>query len=257
MDGALYIGAIGMDAQQRALDVVANNIANINTVGYKRSVVRFSELVACSGAQDGTVHLKPLTSADLAGVTVGDTTRVWTQGDLRQTGQALDLAIDGSGFIEVMGSSGHSLLWRGGTLKVNSDGYLATADGTVLHGLVAVPPTATKVTIASDGTLAALVDGESQTTELGKIELVMVKDPANLEEIGGGYYEAADPSETFVAQAGEDGAGRFVQGALESANVQLTDEMMSLLLLQRAYAANAQVAQAGDQLLAIANSLRR
>jgi flagellar basal-body rod protein FlgG len=257
VDGAFYIGAIGMDAQQRALDVTANNIANINTVGFKRSVVRFSELVAPSRVREGVTGVERLAASNLAGVAVGGTTRVWTQGDLSQTGQTLDLAIDGDGFIELMGTGGRSLLWRGGSLKINADGYLATADGTVLHGLVAVPQSATQLTIASDGTVSALASGESQATQLGKLDLVMVKDPSALNGIGGGYYEVPDPSETFIAQAGEEGAGRFVQGSLETSNVQLTDEMMSLLMLQRAYAANAQVVQAGDQLLSIANGLRR
>lgn len=255
MNGAFYIGAIGMSAQQQALDVVANNIANINTVGFKRSTVRFSELLSSVARPDAVARPGDLRDVGLSGVTIASTTRVWTPGDLRQTGQPLDLAIDGDGFLEVLGPAGRTMLWRGGTLKIDTDGYLAAADGTILKGLISVPVGASKLSISADGTVIATVDGESR--QLGQLDLVQVKDPDALTEIGSGYFEVADASETMTAKAGEDGAGRFVQGALESANVQLTDEMMSLLLLQRAYAANAQVAQAGDQLLAIANGLRR
>jgi flagellar basal-body rod protein FlgG len=257
MNGAFYIGATSLDAQQRALEVVANNIANINTVGFKRSAVQFSELVAPVRDADGN----PVAAADnannLAGVMVGGTPHVWTQGDLKQTGQQLDLAINGDGFLELMGPGGQSLLWRGGTMKVNEDGYLAAGDGTPLRAMISVPQGASSLTIGADGVVSALVNGQTQSQQIGQLELVMAKDPNSLIDTGNGYYQASDAGETYSAKPGLDGGGTLVQGSLETSNVQLTDEMTNLLLVQRAYAANAQVVQAGDQLMSIVNDLRR
>jgi flagellar basal-body rod protein FlgG len=255
MNGAFYIGAVGLDAQQRALDVVANNIANINTTGFKRSAVRFSELVA--PVRDGAdLPLAMRDRADgMAGATMAATPHVWTQGDLRQTGAQLDLAIKGDGFIEMMGPAGRTLLWRGGTLKVNEDGYLAAADGTALRAMISVPQGAGTIAIAADGTVSATVDGASQ--QLGQIDLVMAKSPDDLADAGNGYYEAADEASVTSVKPGDEGSGMLVQGSLEGSNTQLADEMTQLLLTQRAFAANAQIVQAGDQLMSIVNTLRR
>jgi flagellar basal-body rod protein FlgG len=253
MNGAFYIGAIGLDSQQRALEVVANNIANINTAGFKRSAVRFSELVASASNEFDAGA--PDAMSGLSGVSVSATPHIWTQGDLKQTGQPLDLAINGAGFLELLGPSGHALLWRGGSMKINADGYLAAADGTPLRAMISVPQDASALSIGSDGTVSASVG--TQTQQLGKLDLVMVKDPDSLIDAGDGYYQAVDAAQTSQVQPGDDGSGTLVQGAVEGSNVALSDEMVSLLLLQRAYAANAQVVQAGDQLMSIANGLRR
>jgi len=257
MNGAFYIGAIGLDAQQRALEVVANNIANINTTGFKRSGVSFSELIApTQNDADLPVALANRASM-MSGVAITSTPHVWTQGDLKQTGRQLDLAIDGQGFIELLGSTGQPLLWRGGSLKVNEDGYLSAADGTAMRAMISVPQGVTALAISRDGTVSAQISGASESQKLGQLDLVMVKDPDSLVDAGSGYYEPSDPAGVYTVQPGEDGGGTFAQGALESANVQLTDEMTTLLLTQRAFAANAQVVQAGDQLMSIVNSLRR
>jgi flagellar basal-body rod protein FlgG len=257
MNGAFYIGSVGLSAQQRALDVVANNIANINTIGFKRSAVRFADLVAPVRNELGVAIAASNRSPLLAGVAVTSTPHVWTQGELRTTGRPLDLAIDGQGFIECVGPSGRSLLSRGGMLKVNEDGYLSAADGTPLRAMISVPLETTSLLIARDGVVAAQIAGEDGTREIGRIELVMVKDPNGLVDVGGGYYEAPDAASTFTVEPGMTGGPSLAQGALESANVRLTDEMTELLLIQRAFAANAQVVQAGDQLTSIVNELRR
>jgi flagellar basal-body rod protein FlgG len=256
MNGAFYIGAIGLDAQQRALDVIANNIANINTNGFKRSVVQFSTLVAPTNDISTNNPASFDSIAGLAGVAVSATPHVWTKGDLQQTGQPLDVAIDGQGFIELLGPSGQNYLWRGGSMKINADGYLSTADGTILRAMISVPQGTTAINIASDGTINAAVSGQNSAQQLGRLDLVMVKDPDSLADAGNGFYEATDPSALFTVQPGEEGSGLLVQGALETANVKLADEMTNLLLTQRAFAANAQVVQAGDQLMSIVNGLR-
>jgi flagellar basal-body rod protein FlgG len=257
MNGAFYIGAAGLDAHGRALEVIANNIANINTIAFKRSAIRFSELVApVRGDTDLPVAL-PNRAASLSGVTVSGTPHVWTQGELTQTGQQFDLAIEGAGFVELMGPSGHSLLWRGGTLKVNEDGYLATADGTPLRAMISVPLGTSSLAIGRDGVVSAMVAGETESQRLGELEIAMVKDSGSLVDVGNGYYEAADAAGTYAVQPGEEGGPSLVQGSLESANVQLSEEMTNLLLIQRAFAASAQIVQAGDQLMSIVNGLRR
>lgn len=257
MNGAFYIGALGLDAQQRALDVVANNIANINTIGFKRQTTRFSELVASQRDGDDMPLAQSGLNETMSGVAVTGTPHVWSQGEITVTGQPYDLAISGNGFLELMGPSGRPVLWRGGTLKVNEDGYLAASDGTVLRSMVSVPQGATNLTIAPNGIVSALVDNAAQPRQIGRIDIAMVKDPDTLVDDGAGYYEASDPASVLTAEPGQEGSGQLVQGALESGNVQLTTEMVTLMLLQRAYAADAQVVQAGDQLMSIANELRR
>ncbi|MFI4973087.1 MAG: flagellar hook-basal body protein [Caulobacterales bacterium] len=256
MNGAFYIGATGLAAEQRALEVIANNIANINTPAFKRAEVRFSELVA----ENGGTSDQPLTTnglAPLLGVMVDSSPRLFAQGEITQTGKPLDLAIDGDGFIELMGPGGQAMLWRGGTLQVNSDGYLAGANGLPLKAMISVPTGSSQLSVGSDGKVQALLPGQTSPTEIGQIDLALPKDMTTLQSMNNGLYQTASESDLLTVAPGQDGGGVISPGALESSNVQLADEMITLLLLQRAYAANAQVVQAGDQLMSIANSLRR
>jgi flagellar basal-body rod protein FlgG len=256
MNGAFHIAAIGLEAQQRALDTIANNISNVNTPAFKRSGVRFSEMLA-SRADPATAR------ADLgadrvssAGV-MADTMFMLEQGGkLEATGRPYDLAIDGQGFVEVMGPGGETLLWRGGGLKVGEDGLLATAKGLPLKAGITVPDDASTIVIGADGVVKAKV-GEAEAVEIGQIMLVKAEDAAALQRLDGGFYRAADGARLLDAQPGEDGVGLLVQGSIEGSNVELTAEMVQLMLVQRAYAANAQIVQAADQLMGIANGLKR
>jgi flagellar basal-body rod protein FlgG len=255
MNGAFYIGVTGLGSQQRALDVIANNIANMNTPSFKRSEVRFSELVRGGGA--GGAAAGGDASAPMSGVTADANGRVFAQGDLRQTGKPLDLAISGDGFIELLGPGGQTMLWRGGTLSVNPDGYLSTADGTPLKAMISVPQGMTQIAIGRDGKVLGIADGDAGPAEIGQIDLVMARDPAGLAALDGGMFQAANEADLMIVAPGEEGSGALVQGSIENSNVQMSDEMVTMLLMQRAYAANAQVVQAGDQLMAIANQLKR
>jgi flagellar basal-body rod protein FlgG len=257
MNGAFYIGATGLDAQQRALDVIANNIANLNTPAYRRSVASFTSLMSTPRSADDLPLAEADGSAGMSGVRIASTNHDWTPGELRKTGSALDLAISGDGFLEVMGTAGQILLSRGGTLKVDADGYLADAAGRRLRANIAVPDGASSLTIGADGTVSAIMTGESAAREIGQIDLVQIHDPNDLVDRGNGCFEIADDAQTVAAKAGEDGAGTFVQGSIEQGNVNLSDEMVTMMLVQRAYSASAQVVQAGDQLMSIANGLRR
>lgn len=257
MNGAFYIGAIGLDAQQQALNVVANNIANINTTAFKRQMVQFSELVSGAHNSDSDASTPSLASVSGAGVAVNTAPRDWTQGTLTQTGHSLDLSIQGDGFIEVMGPAGSNLLWRGGTLEVDTDGYLATSDGNTLRAMISVPQGAQNLTISPTGVVTAQMNTTGQMRQIGQLDIALAKDPASLADEGGGYFRVTDDSDILSVKPGEEGGGTLVQGSLETSNVQLSNEMVNLLLVQRAYGANAEVVQAGDQLMSIANNLRR
>lgn len=258
MSGAFHIAAIGLDAQQRALDTIANNISNVNTPGFKRTGVRFSEILA--GQIDPTALRADLGQSLIApaGVRSDPLFLLNEEGRIEQTGQAMDVAIDGQGFIELMGPDGETLLWRGGTLKVGEDGLLATANGGLpLKAAISVPVDATAIEVSRDGLVRATVSGSATPVEVGQIMLVRVEDAEAVQRLDGGLYRVTDPARLRDAQPGEDGAGLLVSGAMERSTVELTAEMVQLMLVQRAYAANAQIVQAADQLMALANGLRR
>jgi flagellar basal-body rod protein FlgG len=251
MNGAFYIAATGLRSQETALHAHANNIANLNTPGYKRSEVRFSELTApkADPADDARAPAGSL----LLGVAARQTSRVLEQGELRKTDNPLDLAIDGAGFIEVLGPNGRTYLSRGGRLRIDANGQLSTASGLPLKALVRADGAAA-LTIDAQGVVHAGPGGEQV---IGRLELVTVQDTGSLRAIGDGLYEIDGDDLIQSAKPGADGAGQFAQGMLEGSNVQLSDEMVTLLLMQRSFAANSQVVQAADQLMSIANGLMK
>ena len=257
MSGALQISAIGLQAQQTALDTIANNISNINTSGFKRSDVRFSEMVT-QQADDASLRADLRDSlATGAGVRSDQAFRINEQGKLEATGQAMDLAINGAGFIELLGPNGQTLLWRGGRLKVGSDGQLQTSGGIPLKDSLSVPTDSTGILIGSDGTVTAQTGSSGETVQIGELSLVKLDDEQSVEQLDGGLYRVRDGVGLSEAKPGEDGVGLFVQGSIEHSTVELTNEMVNMMMVQRAYSANAQVVQAADQLLALANGLRK
>lgn len=260
MFDALYIGATGMRAQQTQIDAIAHNVANVNTVGFRRSSVSFAEM---SGPRDA---LSPSPLAEAVAQALGPRgagayARVALSahvGELKQTGSAFDVAIDGSGFIEVLRADGVPAYTRAGTLRVNDDGALALADGSPLAVRVDVPPDATDVEITAEGRVLIRVDGLAEQIEAGQLELVSFVNPAGLEAVGENLYRAtADSGEARSGAPGENGAGLLRQGFLESSNVQMIDELVTLMLAQRAFEMNGRVVQAADQMLAITNGLYR
>lgn len=262
MSSALEVAAIGMQAQQRALDTIANNISNVNTTAFKRSELRFSELVGGATTSNGAAAdvALPLNAArgdGLAGVGWQALPMIDRQGQLQATGNARDLAIDGAGFIELLGPSGRMLLWRGGSLKVLDDGSLASSGGYVLKAGINLPAEATALRIAGDGKVFAVLPESQGETEIGQIRLVKPSDMAGLERLDGGVFSVLDETGLRDADPGQDGMGTLVQASLERSNVDLNAEMVGLLISQRAYAANAQVLRAADELYGIANGLRR
>jgi flagellar basal-body rod protein FlgG len=257
MNGAFYIGATGLRAQERGLEVIANNLSNVNTVAFKRSEIRFEELVSQT-KQSETRDPVPVSLPDvLSGVQARLATRVFEQGALRQTDKPFDIAVSGDGLIELLGPNGQTYLWRGGTLRVNADGFLETENGLMLKAQIEVPDNASSITISRDGKVQSIAAGAETPAELGQILLAKPRDITEMEAIGGGYYRVQNEADIETLTPGDTGVGVLVQGSLEGSNVDLSTELVTLLLLQRSYGANAQVVQAGDQLMAIANGLRR
>jgi flagellar basal-body rod protein FlgG len=257
MNGAFAIGAAALRAEQQAMETHANNVANVNTPGFKKAQNRFTEVMA--ETSDAAIEARALAGRQGnggGGVRVSQDHMLFDQGNLRPTGRALDLAIDGRGFIELLGARGQALLWRGGTLRVNEDGQLATATGIPLRTTIAVPLDAAALTIAADGVVTSQTSS-GETIELGQIALVTIEHEGAVEQLDGGLLRLLPDASVTDVVAGEDGAGRFVQGSIEESNAELTEEMVQMMIVQRAYAANAQIVQAADQLASITNNLKR
>jgi flagellar basal-body rod protein FlgG len=258
MNGAFHVAAIGMQAQQSALELLGHNVANMNTAAYKRQGIRFQEMLAGGGEPQRTADGATTPPPALVGVRMAPALALDAQGEIERTNAPLDVAIDGAGFIELMGNEGRLLLWRGGALSVREDGQLQAADHAMpLRAMISVPTDAQRIAIAADGRVRAITADAPDGVEIGQINLVMPRDQAALQRLDGGLYTVGDAGQVRDATAGEDGMGQLVQGALERSNVDLNMEMVQLLIVQRAYAANAQIVQAADQIQAIANNLRR
>jgi flagellar basal-body rod protein FlgG len=258
---SLYIGATGMQAQQANLDVIANNMANVNTSGFKRNRLDFEDLLY--RAMPATRSASgPAVSG--MGTSVATTDKVFTTGDVKQTSQPYDLAIRGQGFFEVTLPDGSSAYTRNGVFHVTTDGALVNQDGYPLATPIVVPADATAVTINSDGQVQATVPSQHQPVGLGQIELATFVNPAGLQALGDNLYVATtdgnSPNSSGDPQSvvpGQDGTGTLAQGYLEVSNVNLIDEMVNLVIAQRAYEVNSKVVQASDQLLNLSNNLYR
>jgi flagellar basal-body rod protein FlgG len=257
MFDSLYIGATGMRASQAQVDAIAQNVANLDTVGYRRNVVSFSE-VSTAVTPTGTDSLDVVQAAvasrgagALAAVGLSTDT-----GQLTQTNRSLDVAIDGAGFIEVTRPDGSPAYTRAGSLKLNADGMLSLADGTLLANKIELPPDAQNITIGEDGKVTATVTGQTQAVEFGRIDLVSFPNPSGLQGIGGSQFIAtADSGSARAGSPNEDGRGAIKQGYVEGSNVQLTQEMVSMMVAQRSFEMNSRVVQAADQLMAMTNGL--
>jgi flagellar basal-body rod protein FlgG len=259
MFDALYIGATGMQAQQVHVDAIANNLANVNTAGFKKSRVSFSELLVSAVGSNAPAGASELAGGSAgAGVQLGAAARIFDAGDLKKTDAPLDLAIVGDGFLELAMADGSRAYARAGALKVNADGQLATQAGIALKPGVTIPDNAQAVVISSTGRVQVRLPGQADAVEAGQLELVRFTNPQGLLAQGGGVYRATDASgEAIGGRAGEDGMGTLSQGMLEGSNVRLVDEMVNLMLAQRAYEASVKVVQAADEMLGMVNGMRR
>lgn len=262
MFDALYISATGMQAQQLNVDTIANNLANVNTTGFKKAKVGFSDLMVREAGrlQPPTEELGVLGGDRQlgAGVGIAAISKLFDMGDLKKTESAFDIAIQGEGFLEVTMPDGTSAYTRGGTFKVNRDGLLATPSGFPLKPNISIPDNAQNMQIDGDGRVRVQVAGQGSPVEAGQLDLVRFTNPSGLQSQGDGLYRITQGSgESILGKATEDGMGSLAQGFLEGSNVKLTDEMVNLMVAQRVYEANVKVMQASDEMLGMINALRK
>jgi flagellar basal-body rod protein FlgG len=259
---ALYTAASGMNAQQANIDNIAHNLANVNTVGFKKARVEFEDLVYEQNRPAGSPSSQ--TAETPVGFEVGlgtrpvATARDFARGNLRTTGAPLDLAIEGRGFFQVTLPDGEVAYTRSGALHLDGDGQLVTAEGYLLEPRISIPPEATAVTVSKEGIVSVSLPGQSASQQLGTIELASFQNPAGLSALGGTLYAPTSASgEPVTVQPGQDGVGTLVQGFLEESNVSVVEEMVNMILAQRAYEANSRVVKTSDEMLSQVNNLAR
>jgi flagellar basal-body rod protein FlgG len=265
MFDALYIGATGMHAQQLNVDTIANNLANMNTVAYKKGRVGFADLMVRDASRAGGLSADEARAAGLqapqwlgAGVGVATISKQFDAGELKKTDSPMDIAIQGEGFLEVTMPDGSRAYTRGGTLKVNKDGMLATQAGYPLKPGVSIPDNAQGITVTADGRIQVKLPNQTNLVEAGQLELVRFASPGLLTMQGDNLYAANETSgEPITARSGQEGMGTLAQGFLEGSNVKMIDEMINLMLAQRAYEASVKVVQASDEMLGLVNNLRK
>lgn len=251
---ALTTAATGMAAQQTNVDVVANNLANVNTTGFRRSRAEFQDLIyqtlRAPGAPAGDGATLPTGLQIGQGTRVVSTAQVHMQGSLVQTGGSLDIAIEGAGFIQVTRPSGEIGYTRAGNLKTDAEGRLVTVDGYAVEPAITIPPDATGVTISPSGVISVTQPGQAASQQVGQITLAGFANPAGLLALGRSTFQASDASgQPMVAKPGEEGLGTVAQGFLEGSNVEVVSEMIDLIASQRAYEVNQKVIEAADQML--------
>jgi flagellar basal-body rod protein FlgG len=255
MIDALYISASGLRSEQKQIDVVSNNVANMQTPGFKRSRVNFAEMATAPSGVSGT----PASGTEAgAGTQIQSVSTLFGPGELRMTRNPLDLAIEGAGFFELQMDDGSMVYTRDGQFRVDAEGYLTSVQGLRLSLGLQIPPDATDVQIAGNGEIRARLAGETELALLGTIELASFPAADALQSVGGNNFAATESSGiASYGSPGEAGVGRLQQGYVEMANVEMVEEMTTLVLAQRAYQLNARVLQASDQLLETINNLRR
>jgi flagellar basal-body rod protein FlgG len=257
---SLQVAATGMTAQETMLDTIANNLANANTTGYKAQSVEFEDLIYQSGRTAGPIDggaISPTSVQVGSGSRVVATTRSFSQGAMQQTGNPLDIAVEGSGFLAVMQPSGQLAYTRAGSLKLDAQGRLSTSNGLIVEPPVTVPANATAVTIGPNGAVSITQPNQTTPTTVGQLQLTMFSNPNGLNSIGHNLFEPTGSSgEPLTGAPGANGAGTILQGSLESSNVDVVSEMVNLIGAQRAYEINSKVVSAADQMLQNATQMR-
>jgi flagellar basal-body rod protein FlgG len=252
---ALYISAIGLEAQKEQLDASANNLANLNTTAFKRQSVDFGAIL--DRAPVGAVTSANTVSTPDA-LSVRRLHADLSDGAVHQTGRALDIAISGAGFLEVELPDGKVGYSRAGSLQVNADGVLSLASGQPLKADIRIPTGATNVQVLADGSVVGSMQGETRTLVFGQLELAVFTNPEALAYRGDSVFTAPDnTAEPIRARPGEDGTQPLATQSLEGSNVNMTNEIVSLTLIQRIYELNSRIAQTADELMGMANNLRR
>ncbi len=259
---SLRTAALGMAAQQLNVDTIANNLANVNTTGYKKSAVEFQDLLyetINSGSAEGAEGKnKP------SGINVGlgnkpiATFRSYSQGSIEETGNPLDMAITGKGFFQVLMPDGSISYTRDGSFRINSSGEMVNSAGLKMYPSISLPDGVQSVSVAQDGVISAIQSGQTLPVEIGQIELANFMNPAGLNPMGGNLLGVTEASgDPTFSMAGDEGYGTIMQGYLEKSNVDVVKEMISLIVAQRAYEINSKAVKTADEMLAMTNALKR
>ncbi|MDP8241026.1 MAG: flagellar basal-body rod protein FlgG [Candidatus Hatepunaea meridiana] len=259
---SLRTAALGMAAQQLNVDTIANNLANVNTTGYKKNNVEFQDLlyetIQAGSSSGGEGNEKPGDIQIGMGNKPISTFRCFTQGNITETGNSLDIAIEGNGFFQIQKPDGEYAYTRDGALRINSTGNLVSVSGLRVYPEIMLPENVASVNISQDGIISVLFQGESEPEEIGQLELATFMNSAGLRAIGGNLYEQTEASgEPAYGPPGEDGFGTVVQGYLEKSNVDVVQEMINLIVAQRAYEINSKAVKTADEILAMTNNLKR
>ncbi len=254
MLSSLWIAKTGLDAQQTRMDVIANNLANANTTGFKSSRASFQDLMYQNKEQPGgQTPQQTLSPSGLmlgTGVRVVGTAKLFTQGSITQTGNSLDVAIQGSGFLQVSMPDGTTAYTRDGSLQTDANGQLVTANGYALNPPVTLPSNVQSVTIGTDGTVSATAAGSTSAVQVGTLQLANFVNPAGLQSQGQNLYlETASSGSPQTGTPGLNGLGTLQQGSLESSNVNVVGEMVDMIETQRTYEMNSKAVSAADQML--------
>lgn len=259
---SLFIAATGMEAQKLNIDVIANNLANVNTAGFKKSRADFQDLIyqtirSAGGASAEGVQVPSGIQVGL-GVKPVAVQKIFQQGDFVQTGNSLDLVIEGDGFFQVLMPDGTVAYTRAGAFKLDSEGRIVNSDGYPMEPGITIPANTLSITVGSDGKVTVMQAGSATPVEIGQIELARFTNPAGLNATGRNLYlPTASSGEAITGTPSSDGLGTLSQGFLELSNVNVVEEMVGMIVSQRAYEINSKAVQASDEMLQVANNLRR
>ncbi|WP_273047445.1 flagellar hook basal-body protein [Pseudoalteromonas sp.] len=255
---SLYIAESGMNSQQELIEVISNNIANVSTPGFKSADVNFVDLVYQASPSESGVADKADLEHKGIGVATGTPMLNFQRGDLKQTSNPFDLAINGKGFIAVENENGFDSYTRAGRLRVDENGFLASVNGQRLSAGIQLPTESKEVTFTASGAVLVRLENEAQLIEVGQLELVNFANEQGLKQIGNNLYHASNESgQLSINKPGEGGTGQILQGFTELSNVSMNEEMVNLMLAQRGYQLNARIIQVSDQILDTINNLRR
>ena len=262
MDRSLFIAATGMEAQRINIDVISNNLANVNTTGFKKSRADFQELMYQSLKTVGAVSAEgtevPTGIQVGLGVKPAAVQKIFEQGDFVSTGNPLDMVIEGKGFFQISKPDGEIAYSRAGAFKIDSEGNIVTSDGYPMEPAITIPSNALEITLTSDGTVSVLQAGSNTPVEVGQIELAQFVNPGGLKAIGKNLFlptgSSGDPT---TGNPGSEGLGSINQGFIELSNVNVVEEMVNMIVSQRAYELNSKVIQSADEMLALANNIKR
>ncbi|MGN6702272.1 MAG: flagellar basal-body rod protein FlgG [Burkholderiaceae bacterium] len=251
---SLWISKTGLDAQQTQMDVISNNLANVSTSGFKRSRAVFEDLLYQTlrqpGAQSSQQTQLPSGLQIGTGVRPVATERIFTQGNLQQTGNAKDVAIQGDGFFQVLLPDGTTAYTRDGSFQTDNQGQLVTSSGFPVQPAITIPANALSITVGRDGTVSVTQSGSVQPTQVGTLQLATFVNPAGLESRGENLYiETAASGNPNTNTPGTNGAGTLAQGYVETSNVNVVEELVNMIQTQRAYEINSKAITTSDQML--------